>query len=139
MELVSTYICKELDLGVHHNMFGGRLMSLIDDAAAAYAAQLCDTVHIVTLKFDEFMFRRPVKAGNILKLYAKVVHFGNTSIELYVEIRKHNVYTGIQEIVTHTRGVFVHIDDDGRAIPISALARERFYKQLEGELEGKAS
>jgi hypothetical protein len=43
MELISTYICKQGDIGVHNNMFGGIILGLIDDAAAGYAAQICDT------------------------------------------------------------------------------------------------
>ena len=31
MELITTYICKKGDIGVHDNMFGGTIMSLIDD------------------------------------------------------------------------------------------------------------
>ena len=34
MELITTYICKKGDIGVHDNMFGGTIMSLIDDASA---------------------------------------------------------------------------------------------------------
>ena len=29
MELISAYICKASDIGVHGNMFGGNMMSLI--------------------------------------------------------------------------------------------------------------
>ncbi|MCC6702586.1 MAG: acyl-CoA thioesterase [Fluviicola sp.] len=126
MELITTYICKEFDIGIHNNMFGGRLMSLIDDAAGGYAAQLCDTPLMVTIKFDEFVFKKPVKVGSILKIYGKVVKFGNTSLELYMEIRKHNVYTGGQEIVTHTNVTFVRIDEDGNAVPISDHVRARY-------------
>ena len=43
MELITTYICKKGDIGVHDNMFGGLLLGLIDDAAASYASQICDT------------------------------------------------------------------------------------------------
>lgn len=131
MELITTYICKEFDLGIHNNMFGGRLMALIDDAAGAYAAQLCDTPHMVTIKFDEFVFKKPVKVGSILKIYGKVIRFGNTSLELYVEIRKHNVYTGEQEIVTHTNVVFVRIDEDGNPIPLSSRVKDRYARRFE--------
>ena len=60
MELITTYICKKSDIGVHDNMFGGTMMSLIDDAGASYAAQICDTPRIVTIKIDELVFKRPV-------------------------------------------------------------------------------
>ncbi|ASS48053.1 MAG: acyl-CoA thioesterase [Candidatus Fluviicola riflensis] len=130
MELITTYICKQFDIGIHSNMFGGRIMSLIDDAAGSYAAQLCDTPNVVTIKFDELVFKKPVKVGSILKIYGKVLRFGNTSLELYMEMRRHNVYTGLQEIVTHTNVKFVRIDEDGNAIPISELIKDRYALRL---------
>lgn len=131
MELITTYICKKFDIGVHDNMFGGTLMSLIDDAAASYSAQLCDTPKMVTIKFDELVFKKPVKIGNILKIYGKVLKFGNTSVELYMEVRKHNVYTGEQETVTHTNVKFVRIDDEGNPIPISERVKLRYAERFE--------
>lgn len=131
MELITTYICKEFDLGIHSNMFGGRLMALIDDAAGSFAAQLCDTPHMVTIKFDELVFKKAVKVGSILKIYGQVIRFGNSSIELYMEVRKHNVYTGEQEIVTHTNVKFVRIDDDGNAIPISESVKRRYEERFQ--------
>ena len=57
MELITTHICKALEIGVHGNMFGGTMMSLIDESSAAYAAQLCDTPRMVTIKIDELVKR----------------------------------------------------------------------------------
>ena len=131
MELITTYICKKGDIGVHDNMFGGLLLGLIDDAAASYTSQICDTQRIVTLKIDELLFKRAVKVGNILKVYGEVVSFGNTSVTLYIEVRKHNVYTGEQDIVTQTKIVFVRIDEDGRPIPIHHYVKERYWNRKE--------
>ena len=131
MELITTYICKQFDIGIHNNMFGGTLMSLIDDAAGSYASQLCDTLHMVTIKFDELVFKKPVRAGNIIKIYGSVIRFGTTSVELYMEVRKHNVYTGEQEIVTHTNVKFVRVDEDGSAIPISQHVKVRYAERFE--------
>ena len=129
MELITTYICKKSDIGVHDNMFGGTIMSLIDDAAASYTAQICDTQRVVTLKIDELVFKKPVKIGSILKLYGEVVAFGNTSITIYIEIRKHNVYTGAQETVTHTKIIFVRIDDEGKPLPIHQYVKDRYWER----------
>jgi acyl-CoA thioesterase YciA len=130
MELISTYICKTGDIGVHSNMFGGHIMSLIDDAAAAYACQICDTLRIVTIKIDELIFSKPIKAGNIVKVYGNVKEFGNTSITLYIEVRKHNVYTGKQEVVTHTNIKFVRIDDEGNSVAISERVKSRYHERI---------
>ena len=130
MELITTYICKKGDIGVHDNMFGGTLMSLIDDAAASYAAQICDTPRIVTIKIDELVFKRPVKVGSLIKIYGKVIEFGRTSVSLYIEVRKHNVYTGEQDVVTHTSIKFVKIDDDGNSVPIQDYVKKRYSDRL---------
>lgn len=130
MELITTYICKEFDLGIHNNMFGGRIMSLLDDAAGSYAAQLCDTPRMVTIKVDGLVFKKAVKVGSILKIYGKVMKFGNSSMQLYMEMRKHNVYTGEQEIVTSTNVTFVRIDEEGNAIPISERVKLRYDERF---------
>ena len=131
MELVTTYICKASDIGVHDNMFGGTILSIIDDAAASYTSQICDTQRVVTLKIDELIFKQPVKSGNIIKVYAEVVEFGTTSVTIYIEVRKHNVYTGTQEVVTHTRMKFVRIDDEGKPLPIHQHVKDRYWERVE--------
>jgi acyl-CoA thioesterase YciA len=131
MELITTYICKEFDLGIHSNMFGGRIMSLLDDAAGSFASQLCDTPRMVTIKVDELAFKKAVKIGSILKIYGRVVKFGNTSLQLYMEMRKHNVYTGEQEIVTSTNMTFVRIDEEGNSIPISERVKLRYNDRIQ--------
>ena len=131
MELITTYICKKSDIGVHDNMFGGTMMSLIDDASASYAMQICDTPRVVTLKIDELLFKKPVKVNNLIKIYGEVTEFGNTSVTLYVEVRKHNVYTGAQDIVTQTHIKFVRIDEDGNPLPIEETIKTRYKERVE--------
>ena len=131
MELITTYICKKGDIGVHDNMFGGILMCLVDDAAASYASQIADTPRMVTIKIDELVFKRAVKVGSLLKIYGKVLEFGNTSVSLYIEVRKHNVHTGLQEIVTYTNIKFVRIDDEGNSIPINDRVKKRYAERVE--------
>ena len=126
MELITSHICKASELGVHGNMFGGTMMALIDESGAAYVSQLIDTPRIVTIKIDELIFKKPVKVGNLLKIYGKVIQFGNTSLTVYIEVRKHNVYTGDQETVTHTNIKFVRIDEEGNPIPISDRVKVRY-------------
>lgn len=131
MELVTTYICKTSDVGVHENIFGGTILGLIDQSAGAYAAQICDTPRMVTIKIDELVFKNPVKVGNIIKIYANVKEFGNSSITLYMEVRKHNVYTGKQDVVVSTNIKFVRIDEEGFPIPISERVKLRYQERVE--------
>lgn len=130
MELVTTYICKTSDVGVHENIFGGTILGLIDQSAFAYACQICDAPRMVTIKIDELLFKNPVKVNNILKVYSKVKEFGNSSITLYMEVRKHNVHTGKQEVVVHTNIKFVRIDEEGLPIPISERVKIRYAERI---------
>jgi acyl-CoA thioesterase YciA len=131
MELVTTKICMALDLGVHGNLFGGSMMSFLDEAAAAYACQICDSAKMVTKKIEEVVFESPVKVGNLIKIYASVDRFGSTSISINLEARKHNVHTGKQELVCSTKMVFVKLDEEGSPIPISDRVKIRYVERFE--------
>ena len=131
MELITTYLCKASDIGIHSNMFGGTILGIVDQSAAAYASQICDTPRVVTVKIDELLFKNPVKEGNIIKVYGSVKEFGNTSVTLYMEVRKHNVYTGSQEVVVQTQIKFVRIDEDGNPIPMSERVKKRYKERVD--------
>lgn len=126
MELITTKICMTSDLGIHGNLFGGVMMSILDEAAASYSCQLCDTPRMVTKKVEEIVFERPVKVGNLIKIYGEVDKIGRTSISIRLEARKHNVYTGDQQLVCSTKVVFVRIDDEGGPVPISDRVKDRY-------------
>jgi acyl-CoA thioesterase YciA len=130
MELITTFLVKTSDIGISNNLFGGAMMSLIDESAVSYAMQICDTPRMVTVKIDELVFKKPVKVGNLLKVYGNVIEFGNTSVSIYIEVRKHNVYNGNQETVTHTNIKFVRIDDEGNPLPISERIKTRYAERI---------
>ena len=130
MELITTKICMGLDIGVHGNLFGGKMMSFLDEAAAAYSCQICDTPRMITKKIEEVVFERPVKVGNLIKIYGEVDKIGNTSITIKLEARKHNVYTGDQQLVCSTSMVFVRIDDEGGPVPISDRVKIRYKERV---------
>ncbi|MBS1635801.1 MAG: hypothetical protein JST26_07740 [Bacteroidetes bacterium] len=45
-------------------------------------------------------------------------------------MRKHNVYTGEQHIVTHTNVVMVRVDEEGKSIPVSDIVKKRYETRL---------
>lgn len=130
MEHITTFLVKASDIGLSNNMFGGVILSLIDESAVAYAMQICDTPRMVTVKIDELVFKKAVKVGNLLKVYGNVIEFGTTSVSIYIEVRKHNVYNGKQETVTHTNIKFVRIDDDGNPLAISERIKTRYSERV---------
>jgi acyl-CoA thioesterase YciA len=129
MEIITTKTILASDIGVNENLFGGIMLSELDKAGAAYASQLCDSPKLVTKKFEEVVFEKAVKIGNLIKIYGEVVRFGNTSITLKLEARKHNVETGKQQLVCSTVVVFVKINDDGEPVPISDRVKVRYQER----------
>ncbi len=129
MELVSTHICMTKDLGVHGNLFGGKMLSALDESVAAYATVYCRTPNMVTLKLDEVVFKAPVKVNNQIRIYCEVLEIGKSSIKVAAEARKISYYTGEESLVCHTVFTFVRIDDDGKSVPIAEHVREKFNRK----------
>lgn len=130
MELLNTHPIKKSDLGFHGNLFGGKLLAWIDAAAAGYSMQLCDTPRMVTVSIDKCFFQKPAKENQLLKIYGWPSELGTTSVNLYLEARAHNVYTGKQSLILQTRIRFVHIDEDGNPIPIGERGRVRIENKI---------
>jgi len=128
MELISQHICKGQNIGVHGNLFGGVMLGWLDEAGAAFAAQCCDTPRMVTVRMGETRFLKPVRPGHLIKIYGKVVRCGTTSITVSIEARRHSVYNGTQVIACSSELVFVRVDGDGEAIPLSDKVRSKYEK-----------
>jgi len=126
MELISTHFVKKSEVGYHGNLFGGVMLAWLDEAAAAYAAQVADTPQIVTKHIAALTFEKPVRPGQIIKIYGSVDRVGKSSLRLYIEARRHSVYNGSQRTVVSTKMTFVRIDGDGEPIPISEKVRQKY-------------
>ncbi len=106
------------DTNAHGTIFGGKILSLIDQAGAIAAHQV-GVARVVTVAMHEVVFKHPVEVGDIVSCYADVVKVGRTSITVQVRVAAHrptNVEHSVD--VTTAEVVYVHIDDAGRPIPI---------------------
>ncbi len=130
MKLITKKIVFARDIGIHGNLFGGTLMAWIDEAAAAFATEYCYTPNMVTVRVGELLFKKPLKAGQHLRIYGEVMELGNTSITLSLEARKYSLYSGEETVVCSTNTTFVRIDDDGTPTPIGELVKKRHYERM---------
>ena len=101
MQLLGTKVCKKHDLGVHNNLFGGTMLSWIDESAVAFVNEVCHCPTMVTLKIEEVLFKSPVKENNLIKIYGEIERIGGKSISVNVEARKFNVYSHEEGGVQH--------------------------------------
>ena len=76
------------------------------------------------------VFTKPAKEGQVVKIYGEIESIGNTSITINLEMRIHNVRTGKQDVIVHTKMKFVSIDEEGNSLPITEKVKNK-YKKLE--------
>jgi len=114
MKLISTNICKTSDIGVNDNLFGGTMLSWLDEAGGIMASCACRSINVITLKMEEVLFKKPVKVKDQVRIYGKVDHIGNTSLKLSLEARTVNLTGSSEDLVCSTCVVYVHVDENGK-------------------------
>jgi acyl-CoA hydrolase len=102
---------KPEDLNAHGTLFGGRLLSWIDEEAAIYTIVQLETNGCVTKYMSEINFINSARQGDIIELGIKATHFGNTSITLTCEVRNKISH---KTILTIDKIVFVSLDENGK-------------------------
>ena len=69
------------DTNAAGDIFGGWLMSQVDTAGSIAAHRYVGN-RVVTVAVNEFLFLKPVLVGDLVSIYAEIVHIGNTSIRI---------------------------------------------------------
>ena len=126
MDLLSTHPVKKSDLGFHGNLFGGKLLSWLDAAVAAYAMEKCRSQNMITIAMDQCVFKKPAKEKQLVKIYAEMSKVGNTSANFKVEARAYNVFRGDEVVLLATNMTFVRVDEEGVPISISKQVKDQF-------------
>ncbi|MBS1262784.1 MAG: putative acyl-CoA thioester hydrolase [Calditrichaeota bacterium] len=111
---VTAKMCMTKDVGTHGNLFGGIMMGWLDEAGAIFARTWTGEKHVVTVKFSEIVFKRPVKVGEIVRFEACDPKVGRTSITFEIAGR-----VG-ESTVVRTTCTFVALSDDGTPRVINA-------------------
>lgn len=114
MRFYSRKIVKPQDLNPNGTLFGGAVLSWIDEEAAIYVLCQLGKGKIVTKYMSEINFVSSAKLGDVIEIGMETVKFGTTSITVKSEVRtkfKHDT------IITIDRIVFVNIDEHGSPTP----------------------
>ncbi len=73
------------DTNASGDIFGGWLMSQVDIAGSIAAHRQVGN-RVVTVAVNEFIFIKPVLVGDLVSIYAEVIHIGNTSIRIGLDV-----------------------------------------------------
>ena len=117
-ELVLKVIPMPADCNQNGDIFGGWVMAQVDLAGAVLPARYVKG-RMATVAVNEFIFKQPVKVGDILSFFSSVTHIGNTSITVKVEVfaERFNMQ-GTYLKVTQANVTYVAIDANGKPRPI---------------------
>lgn len=102
------------------NLLGGRLMHMMDIAAAIAASRHTNRV-CVTASVDELNFLHPIKAGEVVILQVSVNRVFHTSLEVGLRVTTENLLTGDRKHANSAYLTFVSIDDSGKPVPASPI------------------
>jgi len=73
------------DTNAAGDIFGGWLMSQVDIAGSIAAHRYVGN-RVVTVAVNEFVFIKPVLVGDLVSIYADIVHVGKSSIRISLEV-----------------------------------------------------
>ncbi len=137
------------DTNNYGTMFGGKVMSNIDDIAAIAATRHART-SVVTASTDSVDFLHPIRIGQSVCLEAFTTWAHNTSVEVFVKVVAEDMLTGERTVCATSFLTFVAMDINGEkqmvptVIPETELekflfegAPERENKRLEKREQSK--
>lgn len=111
MKFYSRRIIKPTDLNPSNHLFGGQLLSWIDEEAAIFASCQMKTEYLVTKYISEINFQRSAECGDVIEFGFNVAAVGTTSLtlECSVRLKKTN-----EVIISINKMVFVSVNQQGK-------------------------
>ncbi len=110
------------DTNPNGDIFGGWIMSQMDIAGGILAKEVAES-RVVTVAVDTMKFYRPVRVGDVICCYGKVLKIGTTSITINLEIWVKPIVKKARELekiykVTQAAFTYVAIDEQGNKHPV---------------------
>lgn len=118
-------IAMPADTNWSGDVFGGWIVSQMDLAGAIHVERLSKG-RCATIAINQMTFLVPVKVGNVISCYTKILKVGNTSVQVQIEVW--NSHDDSREPVRITEGVFtfVAVDVNGNKRQIAEQIKQEF-------------
>ena len=112
-------VAMPADANAYGDIFGGWLLSLMDNGAGLTAARRAKG-RAVTVAMDGMQFHEPVKVGDEVSVYAQIEKVGRTSMVIAVEAWRRERHHEDPIKVTEAKFTFVAVDDHGKPRPVDS-------------------
>lgn len=118
------------DTNTYGTIFGGKVMSDIDDIAAISAIRHMRRP-VVTASTDSIDFLHPIRNGMAICLESFVSWAGKTSMEVFVKVLSENLITGERQVCATAFLTFIAFDGYGKPQEVPPVIPEtEFEKKL---------
>jgi len=108
------------DTNAHGTIFGGVILSYIDQAGAIEARRQ-GLQFMVTVSMDRVVFHEPVYVGDLVSFWTETLRIGTTSITTKVTVEAIRTGNSIRRVtVTEAQVVYVNVGEDRKPKPIQA-------------------
>lgn len=101
----------------YDTLFGGTAMYLMDEVAFITATRF-SRKKVVTVSSDKIDFKKPIPGGTIVELIGRIVHVGNTSVKVQVDIYIEEMYSEQRDKAITGTFTLVAIDEAKRPVSI---------------------
>ena len=116
-ELTTRTLAMPADANPSGDIFGGWVMSQMDVAAGICAGDRANG-RVVTASVNSMSFLQPVKVGDVLGVYTRILRVGRTSMEVHAEAWARRRHNGSFDRVTEANFTFVALDGNGHPTPV---------------------
>ena len=111
------FLAEPTDVNFGGKVHGGAVMKWIDQAgyacAVGWSGFYCVTVYIGGIRFY-----KPIFIGQIVEVKAMVVHTGNSSMHIAIDVSATDPKTGARKRTTRCLIVFVAVDGGGDTVSV---------------------
>ena len=84
-DLILRTLAMPADTNANGDIFGGWIMSQMDIAGGILSKEVAKS-RTVTVAVESIQFIKPVKVGDVVCCYGRVMHVGTTSITINLEV-----------------------------------------------------
>ncbi|SDE21016.1 acyl-CoA thioesterase [Niabella drilacis] len=102
----------------YDTLFGGMAMQLMDEVAFITATRY-SRLRMVTVSSDRIDFKHPIPSGTIIELAGNIIHIGNTSMKVQVDIYVEQMYSTHREKAVSGVFSFVAVDENKKPVIIT--------------------
>jgi acyl-CoA hydrolase len=130
------HLVRPADLNGGGRLFGGTLLSLIDEVAAIVAMRHTGLKTVTTAAIDNLIFKAGAYVNDLIVLVGYITHTGRTSMEVRVDVYVERG-DGMRYPINRAYVVLVALDQDNRPTAVPQLLLENDIQREEYRMAEK--